>query len=459
MLAMRVGGGCCGAAACLSLAALERCAPPAAAAAAGALRRRGRPREGRWGAAAQRLTRRGLQQSRRCSSAATPPKPDGGQQQEQQQQQQQQEQQQQQQQPGAGAESGEGEAAPPRVRPEAEELKERLQKLRDVQRRFDLDSPMEVQMRLGKGGKTTDDLAPRYRVDAPATVQRNKFKEEIARLEAIPDVKILRGAGGQVRLIDVPLEAMNKAEIDHSQRVLFRVKAGMGIIIFVGTAIGIAFVYMVWALLGHDAGPPPNEPIGAKVFLDVFQEDERIGTVVIGLYTKRCPMTCENFYRLCTADNPEGHTYRGCNFFQVFPHVGVVSGDYVKNNGSAGRPVLPYFPGKRWFPDEMAGRDLPFFKGAVCNFGPMLSQKEGHNDSTFLIAKAGTPKHNHSFVIFGEVMAGQSVIDHISQVRVTGGTPVRRVWIKRCGRYTHTPKEREKVETPGPAQFRPEGRR
>eukprot|EP00756_Hemistasia_phaeocysticola_P045264 Hpha_TRINITY_DN19020_c0_g1::TRINITY_DN19020_c0_g1_i1::g.138252::m.138252 len=340
------------------------------------------------------------------------------------------------------------------VRRGAQELKERLQKLRDVQRRFDMDSPMEVQMRMGKSGKKQEDLAPRYRDTAPLTTQRKKFKEEIARLEQIPGVNILRGPAGEIRMIDVPVEIMNKAEIDHRLRVEHRVKVATRSTLGLVCLLVAAVVWMAWKLTSHDAGPPPDEPIGAKVFFEIYQEEERIGTVVLGLYTERCPMTCENFYRLVVGDNPEGHSYRGCDVFQIFPHIGIVSGDYVKNTGSAARPILPYFPGKRWFPDEMAGKDLPFFRGALCSSGPLFAQKDGHNDSTFMITKAGTPKHNHAFVIFGEVLSGMPVIDFVARVHNQGGRPIRRVWIKRCGQYTHTLDERQRADTPGPAQFR-----
>ncbi|KAJ9459968.1 Peptidyl-prolyl cis-trans isomerase B [Diplonema papillatum] len=341
-----------------------------------------------------------------------------------------------------------------RTRRDAEELKQKLQQLRDIQRRFDLEGPMELQMRKTGKVNSEEDLAPRYRFTPPMTQRQKMFKEEVQRLEKLPDVKIVRGAGNQVRIIDVPIEALTKAELDYNSQIAFRVYAFSNLFVFIWFAGGAVFLYMVWKILSSDPGPPPNEPIGAKVFLDVYQDDERIGTIVLGLYTQRCPLTCENFHRLATGNTASGVSFRNTDFFHVWKNVGIVAGDYVKNTGSAGRPVLPYFPGKRWFPDEIAGKDLPFFRGALCSVGSLWSKTDGQNDSLFMISNQGTMKHNHSFVIFGEVLSGIEVVDTVSKIRLRGGRPVRRIWIKQSGEYHHTPAEREMANTPGPVQTR-----
>eukprot|EP01063_Lacrimia_lanifica_P002512 TRINITY_DN11322_c0_g1_i1.p2 TRINITY_DN11322_c0_g1~~TRINITY_DN11322_c0_g1_i1.p2 ORF type:complete len:412 (+),score=151.23 TRINITY_DN11322_c0_g1_i1:135-1370(+) len=341
-----------------------------------------------------------------------------------------------------------------RMQQSPEEIKAKLQQLRDVQRTFDLQSPMELQMMTGSKIETADDLPPRYRFTPPASVKKRMFDEQVARLEKIPDVKIVRDARGQVKIIDVPMDAITKAEIDYNIRVHRRVYMVTNLAYFALVSMGLAFLFCMWKVLSADPGPPPDEPIGKRVYLDIYQEDERIGTVVLGLYTDRCPMTCENFHRLITGDTADGVSYRNSEFFSIFPNVGIIGGDYVRNTGSGGRPVLPYFPGKRFFPDEIAGKDLPFFKGALCSVGSMFARKPNANDSTFLISTAGTMKHNHSFVIFGEVLYGMDVLEAALKVRLRGHRPVRRVWIKSCGEYNHTPEEREFITTLGPAATR-----
>eukprot|EP01061_Rhynchopus_euleeides_P009033 TRINITY_DN1819_c7_g1_i1.p1 TRINITY_DN1819_c7_g1~~TRINITY_DN1819_c7_g1_i1.p1 ORF type:complete len:450 (+),score=144.46 TRINITY_DN1819_c7_g1_i1:222-1571(+) len=354
-----------------------------------------------------------------------------------------------------GAEAG-GEAQAPangvRRKETPEELTKRLQQMRDVQRRFDLDAPMELQMRQGGNIETSEDLPPRYRFTAPATVKKRMWEEHMQRLEKIPDVTVIRGQDGKVKLVDIPVDAVTKAELDYNfvvlQRVGYAVYLSMALLF---SGLG-AIIYMTWWVLSADPGPPPNEHIGAKVFLDIFMEEERIGTVVLGLYTERCPMTCENFHRLVTGNTANGETLRGSAFFDVFRNFGIVGGDYARNTGSGARPVLPYLPGKRFFPDEIKGRDLPFFKGALCSVAPLYTKKLGQNDSLFMLSLAGTMKHNHSFVIFGEVLSGQDVLDMVPALARSRGTkPSRRIWIKRCGVYNNTPEERERANTVGPA--------
>ena len=189
-----------------------------------------------------------------------------------------------------------------RVKETPEELATRLRQLREVQRRFDLDAPVEMQMRQGGKLETSDDLPSKYRFTAPKTVRAKMWDEQMARLAAIPDVKIVRGAGGAVKIIDVPMDALTKAEIDHREKMFKRVAIGCNVMSFAVIGVCLAFLQMVWYVLSADPGPPPDEPIGAKVFLEIYQDDERVGTVVLGLYTERCPLTCENFHRLVTGN-------------------------------------------------------------------------------------------------------------------------------------------------------------
>ena len=85
----------------------------------------------------------------------------------------------------------------------------------------------------------------------------------------------------------------------------------------------------------------------------------------------------------------------------------------------------------------------------------MYAKRFGVNDSTFMISTAGTMKHNHSFPIFGEVLTGHDVIEACcKKVKTKGTKPLRRVWIKNCGEYYHTPEERERANTHGPVVLR-----
>ena len=184
----------------------------------------------------------------------------------------------------------------------AEELTRRLQNMKEVQRRFDLDAPMELQMRKGGAIQTSEDLAPRYRFVAPMTIKRKLWEEHMMRLEAIPDVTVIRGSDGKVRLVDIPVDSITKAEIDYNETLLARWRVASVIGFGLWFSLLGAFITMSWWILSADPGAPPEEPIGSKVFLEIYADEERLGTVVLGLYTERCPMTCENFHRLVTGN-------------------------------------------------------------------------------------------------------------------------------------------------------------
>ena len=56
------------------------------------------------------------------------------------------------------------------------------------------------------------------------------------------------------------------------------------------------------------------------VFLDIDQDSEYLGRIVIELFTDLVPKTAENFRALCTGEKGEGQTtgkplhYKGCTF-------------------------------------------------------------------------------------------------------------------------------------------------
>ena len=180
-------------------------------------------------------------------------------------------------------------------------MKDRIQDMSEMQKRFDLAGPTELQMRDSKI-QTADDLPPRYRFTPPVPARTKVYNEHIARVEKIPGVKILRGSGNRILKVDIPGEAITKAELDDRQRKMTHLGYLTNSIMLSTLFVSLSFLYVVWNVLSSDPGPPPNEPMGSKIYLDIYQEDERVGTVVLGLYTERCPLTCENFHRLATGN-------------------------------------------------------------------------------------------------------------------------------------------------------------
>jgi peptidyl-prolyl cis-trans isomerase A (cyclophilin A) len=145
------------------------------------------------------------------------------------------------------------------------------------------------------------------------------------------------------------------------------------------------------------------------------------GTITIELFDKQTPVTVANFAGLAAGtkeyiDPKTGKTtkskfYDGLVFHRVIPNFMIQGGDPLGNG--TGAPKGPGYP----FQDEIVPT-LTFDKPgklAMANSGP------GTNGSQFFITVAATPWLNGHHTIFGQVTAGQDVVDAISKVAKDGG--------------------------------------
>ncbi|HUL27129.1 MAG TPA: peptidylprolyl isomerase [Streptosporangiaceae bacterium] len=138
------------------------------------------------------------------------------------------------------------------------------------------------------------------------------------------------------------------------------------------------------------------------------------GPIVIRLLPDHAPKTVRNFTDLAqggrewtdprTGNATTGKLYDGTVFHRVIPNFMIQGGDPL-GNGTGG-------PGYR-FADEFHP-DLAFNRPyllAMANAGP------GTNGSQFFITTVPTPHLNRKHTIFGEVIAGQDVVDKISHIQ------------------------------------------
>jgi peptidyl-prolyl cis-trans isomerase A (cyclophilin A) len=135
------------------------------------------------------------------------------------------------------------------------------------------------------------------------------------------------------------------------------------------------------------------------------------GPIVIRLLPDHAPKTVRNFTDLAqggrewtdpgTGNATTGKLYDGTVFHRVIPNFMIQGGDPL-GNGTGG-------PGYR-FADEFhpdLAFDRPYLL-AMANAGP------GTNGSQFFVTTVPTPHLNRKHTIFGEVIAGQDVVDKIS---------------------------------------------
>lgn len=141
--------------------------------------------------------------------------------------------------------------------------------------------------------------------------------------------------------------------------------------------------------------PPSMQIDPAKAYTATISTNK--GDIVIQLFPEFAPNTVNNFVFLAK----EGF-YDGLPFHRVISNFMVQGGDPT-GTGRGG-------PGYR-FADEFAGNPLTHGTGALsmANAGPNT------NGSQFFITHAPQPHLNGKHTVFGQVKAGQDVLDAIRQ--------------------------------------------
>lgn len=152
--------------------------------------------------------------------------------------------------------------------------------------------------------------------------------------------------------------------------------------------------------------------------------------IVMQLFDKVTPKTCENFRRLCLGNDGKHTesdipmTYKDSTFHRVIEGFMIQGGDFTNHNGTGGVSIY----GER-FPDE--NFDLPCDKAgllAMANAGPNT------NGSQFFITTAPATHLSGRHVVFGKVVRGMNAVRAIEHT-ATGAQdkPVEKCVIVDCG--------------------------
>lgn len=204
------------------------------------------------------------------------------------------------------------------------------------------------------------------------------------------------------------------------------------------------FIYESWAIkrkirLYQDA-------IGDKVFMDISIGGNYAGRVLIGLYSKVVPLTCENFLQLCkgyqVGDKVLG--FKNTPFHLVKPGACVVGGDVLEGSGRS-RGLSIYgesFPDENFEMEFLRDGDL-----AMINWG------KNTNSSFFMITLSSQRQYYGHHVVFGTVIKGMKTVREMGELGTNVGKPVLPIHILQCG----VVEEGQELPPPPTAFLAPEG--
>lgn len=166
-----------------------------------------------------------------------------------------------------------------------------------------------------------------------------------------------------------------------------------------------------------------NPPITHKVYFDVTEAGEPIGRITIGLFGTVVPKTVENFRQLAISED-SNFGYTGSVFHRIISKFMIQGGDFETGKGYGGKSI---YGGK--FDDEnfTLKHDRPY-RLSMANSG------KNTNGSQFFITTVVTSWLDGKHVVFGEVIDGFDVVDHMEKVKTTyGDRPAKELKIAAAG--------------------------
>jgi peptidyl-prolyl isomerase H (cyclophilin H) len=142
------------------------------------------------------------------------------------------------------------------------------------------------------------------------------------------------------------------------------------------------------------------------VFFDISIAERPMGRILMELYQKDCPITCDNFLSFCIGwadqrglvSRPQG--YKGCDFHRVVKGFVLQGGDFMKGDGSGSTSIYGSS-----FADEnfLHKHDSP---GLLS----MANSGVNTNGSQFFITLSALPHLDGSHVVFGKILGEESVL-------------------------------------------------
>merc|ERR1712066_299021 len=159
----------------------------------------------------------------------------------------------------------------------------------------------------------------------------------------------------------------------------------------------------------------------ANVFFDISIDGKHVGRVEMELHDKVVPKTAKNFRTLCTRTAPEG--YKDSTFHRIIPEFMCQGGDFTRHNGTGGKSIY----GEKFEDENFKKRHTGRGTLSMANCGPHT------NGSQFFICLEETSWLDGKHVVFGKVVKGLDVLDHMEGTGSGSGRTRKSVKITDCG--------------------------
>jgi len=163
--------------------------------------------------------------------------------------------------------------------------------------------------------------------------------------------------------------------------------------------------------------------VHSNVFFDFTINGAPAGRVIFDLFDDTVPIASRNFRELATGQH--GFGYAGSRIHRVIAGFAVQGGDITNGDGTGGRSIYgrPFLDETYRHPHDRPGLL------SMANFGPST------NTSQFFITTAPGPHCDKKNVVFGEVVSGLNVVQHIQSFHTSDPRrqPSANIIIERCG--------------------------
>ncbi|KAK3686948.1 peptidyl-prolyl cis-trans isomerase cpr6 [Vermiconidia calcicola] len=166
-----------------------------------------------------------------------------------------------------------------------------------------------------------------------------------------------------------------------------------------------------------------------RVWFKISVGGAEIGRVLFQLYNDITPKTADNFRALCTGEKGAGKQgkplhYKGSGFHRIIKGFMIQGGDFTAGNGTGGESIY----GEKFEDENFELKHEKPFLLSMANAGP------GTNGSQFFITTVPTPHLDGKHVVFGEVIAGKSVVRQLENTQVgANDKPEKECVIEDCG--------------------------